>query len=309
MSHPQFSGGPRGMLIELDKNTSNLWGGGNAGYPCLGWQLPLIISFHQKTEARYAFRMGEAQLRLNGTKIADAQPLMINRILHHSDGKVNECLNLDFPVNSQQIAALERARNGGEVKLDLWIKLHYEELRPARILGAEVWELTTLAFTQLQQAIVISQSDWVAHVLSGVGYGKVHVVEFPAVSLEACAALDHSFKSLKQAEEKHRLGFYDDAVGKCRMALDKFFDYVSVDPNHPESRKIPVLKSSWETKLGKATYAWLNSTLGAIKSAGNPAHHVPDAHYDQLESQMIIAITTAVVAYVARADLHDDATT
>jgi hypothetical protein len=36
MSHPQFSGGPTGMLIELDENTSNLWGGGNAGYPSLG---------------------------------------------------------------------------------------------------------------------------------------------------------------------------------------------------------------------------------------------------------------------------------
>ncbi len=290
------------MLIELDKNTSNLWGGGNAGYPCLGWQVPLIISFHQKTGARYVFRMGEAQLRLNSTKIADAQPVIINRIFQHSDGKVNEYLNLEFPVNSQQVCALERARNGGAVKLDLWIKLHYEELRPAKPLGAEVWELTTLAFTQLQQEIVISQSDWIAHVLPGVGYGKIHVIEFPAVPLEACAALEHSFKSLKQAEEKHRLGFYDDAVGKCRVALDKFFDYVPVDPSRPEeSRRIPVLKSSWETKLGKATYTWLNGTFGALKSAGNPTHHLPDAHYDQLESQMIIAITTAVVAYAARA--------
>lgn len=301
MSLPQFSGGPSGMLIELDKNTSNLWGGGNAGYPCLSWQVPLIISFHQKTGARYVFRIGEAQLRLNSTKIADAQPVIINRIFQHSDGKVSHTLDLDFPVNAQQVVALERARNGGAVKLDLWIKLHYEELRAAKPLGAEVWELTTLAFTQLQQEIVISQSDWIAHVLPGVGYGKIHVVEFPAVSLEACAALDHSFKSLKQAEEKLRLGFYDDAVGKCRMALDKCFDQVPVDPSNPHSRRIPVLKSSWETRLGKATYTWLNSTLGAIKSAGNPAHHVPDAHYDQLESQMIIAITTAVVAYAARA--------
>lgn len=288
------------MLIELDKNTSNLWGGGNAGYPCLGWQMPLIISFHQKTGARHVFRMGEAQLRLNGTKIADAQLVIINRIFQHSDGKVSHTLDLDFPVNSQQVVALERARNGGAVKLDLWIKLHYEEQRPAKILGAEVWELNTLAFTQLQQEIVISQSDWIAHVLPGVGYGKVHVVEFPAVSLEACAALDHSFRSLRQAEEKHRLGFYDDAVGKCRVALDKFFDYMSVDPSHPESRKIPVLKSSWETKLGKATYTWLNNTLGAVKDASNQTHHSPNAHFDQLESQMIIAITTAVVAYVAR---------
>ena len=77
-------------------------------------------------------------------------------------------------------------------------------------------------------------------------------------------ALDHSFKALKQAEEKHRLGFYDDAAGKCRLAIEPFFDHEPA-ANHPESRKIPVPKKHWETKLGKATYDWLKARLARSK--------------------------------------------
>ncbi len=80
-----------------------------------------------------------------------------------------------------------------------------------------------------------------------------------------------------------------------------FFDPEAVDPTHPQSRTTPVLKKGWETKLGKATYDWLNGTFGAIKDASNRPHHSPNAHYSQFDSQMILAITTAVVAYAARA--------
>lgn len=287
------------MLIELDKNTSNIWGGGNAGYPCLTWQVPLIISFHKQGGQRFVFRSGEAQLRLNSTKIADAQPISLDRVIQHGQPKMTTYLNLEFALNLQQISALERDRQGGSVKLDFWVNLHIDELRRVQLLGADVWDLGELSVARLQEKIEISQSDWIEHVLPGIGYGKIQVVEFPAIPLESCQALNHSFQSLKQAEEKHRLGFYDDAVGKCRMALERFFDSVPVNLT-PDSRKIPVLKKSWERKLGKATYDWLNSTLGAVKDASNPTHHSPIAHYDQLESQMILAITTAVVAYVAR---------
>ena len=159
----------------------------------------------------------------------------------------------------------------------------------------------------LQQGFQIPQTHWIERVLPAVGYGKVHIVEFPAAPLDACAALDHSFKALKQAEEKHRLGFYDDAAGKCRLAIEPFFDHEPIiDPTQPESRKKPVLKKSWETKLGKATHDWLKATLGSIKEASNAPHHSPNEHYSQLDSQMILAVTTAVVAYIARTIKPED---
>ena len=42
-------------------------------------------------------------------------------------------LNLEIPLNQQQISALERERQGGSVKLDFWINLHIDEFRRVQV--------------------------------------------------------------------------------------------------------------------------------------------------------------------------------
>jgi len=154
--------------------------------------------------------------------------------------------------------------------------------------------------------VTVTRDVWTSRVLPQVGYGVVHVLEFPATPLEACASMDHAFKALKQAQELHKIGLYDEGVGKCRVALEKFFEYEDKTGGDGKTRRTPVFVKSWETKLGKSTYDWLNGSLGAIKDAANRTHHSPNIHYSQFDSQMIIAITTAVVAYAARTlDVED----
>jgi hypothetical protein len=46
--------------------------------------------------------------------------------------------------------------------------------------------------------------------------------------------------------------------------------------------------------------------LGSIKGAANPTHHSPNAFYSRFDSQMILAIITAVVAYIARANVMEE---
>jgi len=114
--------------------------------------------------------------------------------------------------------------------------------------------------------------------------------------------MDHAFKALQQAQELHKIGLYDEAVGKCRVALDKFFEHEEKTGDDNKIRRVPILAKSWEKKLGKCTYDWLNNSLAVLKEAANKSHHSPNAHYDQFDSQMIIAITTTLVAYAARND-------
>ncbi len=281
-------------------------GNGGSDYPHLFWQLELALQPPKTPQSDYAFRSVAAQLYFTtGHKIADARPISLHRVIHGYQAYAgSEYLNLEFPLDARRIEAIERQRQGGSLqfRLDMQIQVdeyggipaHAESQRPV------LWGLRAAQLMTLQETFQIPQSDWIERVLLGIGHGKVHIVEFPATPLEACAALDHSFKALKQAEEKHRFGFYDDAAGKCRLAIEPFFDHESVDANNPESRKIPVLKKHWETKLGKATHDWLKATLGSIKDAANPPHHSPNEHYSQLDSQMILAVTMAVVAYIAR---------
>src|SRR5690606_13993333 len=93
-----------------------------------------------------------------------------------------------------------------------------------------IFGLGMLHKLHLQTDILIPRDAWLKRVLPHVGYGVAHVLELPAVPLEACQSFHQAFAALKQAEEKHRMGFYDDAVGKCRLALEKFFDRIPADP-------------------------------------------------------------------------------
>jgi len=312
MSRHHFNSSMGRSLAELDLDVERLSGSGGADYPHLVWQLQLVLLPQKAPQTDYAFRSASAQLYFSaGQKIADARPISLSRVVEgHQAYLGSEYLNLEFPLDAQRIAVIERMRQGGSLPLRLDMQIHVDEIgvieahaeskRPA------LWGLRTAQVMTLQQGFQIPQTHWIERVLPNIGYGKVHILEFPATPLEACAALDHSFKALKQAEEKHRLGFYDDAAGKCRLAIEPFFDHEPVDPTHPESRKKPVLKKSWETKLGQATHDWLKTTLGAIKDASNAPHHSPNEHYSQLDSQMILAVTTAVVAYIARTIKPED---
>jgi len=221
-------------------------------------------------------------------------------------GFVDRLHYLEFPLDYVRLSALERLRAGGEAKLRLDAVLNVNKLvalneRPANQPMAEIiWGYVQPHHLHLQAELVIPRDGWISRVLPQVGYGVVHVIEFPATPLEACAFMDHAFKALRQAQEMHRIGLYDEAVAKCRIALEKFFDYEDKSGPDGKTRSVPVLARSWETKLGESTYAWLSGSLSAVKEAANRTHHSPNAHYSQLDSQMLLAITAAIVFYAAR---------
>jgi hypothetical protein len=303
-----FSSFGQYSIAEASIDESQINGYGGASAPVLAMNLNLDVS-HGALKSNEGFEILslEGKLLSNGVLLARSGPLPVHYILQHKFNTLKgQSHYLEFPLDANRLASIESKRAGGEVKFRLDLVLRVTKLqalneRPAdQPMAAIVWGFVQTTQLYLQADLVVPRDVWVSRVLPNTGYGITHILEFPAASIESCNAIDHSFKALKQAEEKHKLGFYDDAAGKCRMAIEPFFDYEPVDPSHPESRKIPVLKKHWETKLGQATYDWLKNTLGSIKDASNPPHHSPTAHYSQFDSQMILAITTAVVAYIAR---------
>jgi hypothetical protein len=310
MSRYQFQSNIN-SLVELDVDTNRVCGSGGADYPFLYWQMELLFSPRRSPHNDYALRHVDAQLHFpSAQKIADARPIVMNRIIRGPNAQpFGEWLTFEFPLDARRIEAFERYRKAGSLKLRLDIQLWVDEfavvIEPVphkRTLPSGLSEIHRFS---LQQEMQIEQSHWFK-VLAGLGYGQVHIVEFPAAPLLACAALDHSFKALNQAVDAHREGRYDDAAGKCRIALDPFFEYEERTEPDGSKRKIPILKKSWETRVGRGTYLWLAESLTAIKIATNPAHHTPHVHFDQLESQMLLAVTSALLNYAARIDTSDD---
>jgi hypothetical protein len=222
------------------------------------------------------------------------------------EGFRNQVQNLEFPLDAARIAALERLRDGGGLNLRLNAALTVKKLRalnkppPDQPLADVVWGFIYRSQLQLNTGLAIPRDVWIAQVLPNVGHGVVHVVEFPAAPVESCASLEHAFKALRLAQERHKEGLYDDAVGKCRIALEKFFDYEARTGADGKTRDFPIPKKTWETRVGEATYKWLEAMFRSIKGAANPTAHSADGHFSQFDSQMALAITTAVVAYIAR---------
>ncbi len=308
MSRETFRGSSSYTIAEIDIDPQRISGFAN-GPDTLLW---INVEFHfwrpnpgQAVDHAYRLLTGHLATQ-NGARIATLNPVNINSVLlHHHMHRRNEYCNLHFPLDPHRLDFIEKTRNGEDLNLRLLLWLEREEY--AAIQDNEgkhpaYWSLRSVEQMTLDTHITIPKSNWIDRVLSNIGYGKIHLFELPVVPVEAAQKYAHAFEALKQAQERHKLGQYDDAVGKCRVALEEFFEKKKVVKEGGEQKEISVLKSSWQKKLGSSTYDWLNGAMDALKYAGNKPHHSAHEHYDYYESLMIISITLAVVGFAARSD-------
>jgi hypothetical protein len=211
---------------------------------------------------------------------------------------------LAIPLDRVRLALLNRLRNGGDVGLRLDLELHADELvevsRTGQGLNTSVWGIKAHYCMCLPLPIVIPRSIWVEQVLPGTGFAKVHIIELPAVPIESCSGLKESFNALVQAQKLESQGLYHEAMGKCRAALDPFFEAAGQTDAKANQRKVPVLNPAWQTRLGQETYRWLNAVLGDLQASASPTPPPASRAFEQLEAQMLLNVTTSVVAYAIK---------
>lgn len=314
----QFDSPLTNIRFSLNYEPDRFYGsGGDTHRPVFSWQVDLMgACIEQKQLFKYVIRELRAVLFLKPAhqKLAECKPTIYQPFcgyIHQHDYR--ESPSLEFPINTAQIELIEKKRDGGSVQFCLELRMIVDEHKAIPIkLGDEdktCFQLISSQSLSWREDFEISQSRWIKNVLPGLGYGNIHVMEFPAISIDATVENKHAFDALKQAQVHLHRGDYNDVAAKCRIALEKYFD-----PNgtlidewgnpildkDKKPRKGPVLKSEWLTKLGRATYLWLNSMLGGIKVAANPTAHSTTPRFDRLEAQMLLAVTTSVVAYATR---------
>jgi hypothetical protein len=309
MTSQSFSTVDAGYIVAaMSLEETQVLGAGGHVHPRL--LMPIRLDFHPVASAKkdYIFR----ELRCSLSPVADAGivlqalPTSVQHVVRWHYPASHEMVTIEVALSERMLALLEKVRDGGDVSLRMQAELVGEEhgwTDPDEKAKRETrWGLRWFTRLALNTIVTVPRTVWIERVLPNVGHGVIHLIELPAVPLESCARLRDSFVALQQAQEMQKAGLYDDAVGKCRVALDKFFELVEETDGKGVTRRVPTLKRSWETDLGKSTYDWLNGALRAVKTAGNRPHHTANAHYDQFESQMVISITTALIAYVARTD-------
>jgi hypothetical protein len=216
----------------------------------------------------------------------------------------NQSVYVQIPLDRIRMALLNRLRNGGDIKLRLDLDLLVDELvevaRPQNTPGISIWGLKEHHHLSSKIHVDIPRSKWIDQILPGTEFAKAHIIELPAIPLESCAETKAAFDALQHALKLESQGFYGDAVAKCRVALEPFFERVEKVDGKGEKKKVPILKSSWQVRLGKATYDWLNSALIATKQATDEPHHLSSTSFDQLEAQMLLTVTTSLIAYAVK---------
>lgn len=291
------------IKVEAQIDGGKVQSAGGADYPRL--IVPLHVSVKGlKPEHRndiYSAQLGEIQgeLLFGGLKISDSLPRQLNRLVYEYDWDQYEYL--EFPLDARRLEWIERQRQGS---LHGSVRVSISSLVLGQARGSDDQYKPPVAFRdavayQRDVSFTVPDTQWREQVLPGLGYGKIIAIELPAIPIESFQGIDHSFKAMSQAQRFFQMGHYDEAVGKCRIALDNFFEVIEVDNSDGSKRRIPILKRSWETRLGLATYTWLNESLGAIKAVSNSPHHSPNEHFDRLGAQMLIMITTALISYAA----------
>lgn len=244
----------------------------------------------------------KAHLFIDGrnSKIADATDRPINKLLRVPGPCDLTSTVVEFPLDSYRVEKIEQLRKADlNLRLDLFLSFatfgqpfwgHQSKADPT----LRVAEMETLS-TNVQ--LTVPQSNWVNQVLPGLGYGVVHLIELPAVSPEACAALGHSYHALTRAREEFGSGDYDGAIALCRTAVDPIRNELKkLKENKPDS-----LAADWVEKVGASTIEWLNVVLGKTHGVANTPHHSPKTGYfSRLDAHMILMTTISVVAYVAR---------
>lgn len=153
-------------------------------------------------------------------------------------------------------------------------------------------------YTMAQQInIVIPQSEWIKSILPGLGCDGIKLIEIPMPVMATASGLEMPVLALEKAQQRFKLGLYDDAAAQCRIALDPFFDQeIKADG----TGKMPRLKKAWEARLGEATHKWLAESSNAVKWATNSVHHSPSARFDRFEAQMLIMVTATLLSFAAR---------
>lgn len=298
-----------GLKVEARITPSNIQGVGGVTWPRLMFQIHLNIdeerdSYWQGKVQATSFGMLTGELVIASEVIANIRPVAINMQKPGNLGYATDAYSsIEIELDARRIEWIERQRAGKSFEAKLRISIQVQLFGAIDTVPGSQFGLIATSAVFGEIPLTCPDGHWREKVLPGLGCGKVIAIELPAVGLESCKALEHSFLALEKAQKQFLLGHYDEAVGACRVALDPFFELV--DKEGEPGRRIPQLKKSWEPNLGAATYQWLDAALGAIKTAANKPHHSPNSHFDRLGAQMLITVTTSLIAYAARQQVSE----
>lgn len=204
---------------------------------------------------------------------------------------------IEIPVNHHQLSQIEEERKGdleGEM-YDLGMLILKEKNLPFAF-----EHLRSLKFT-------IPRSHWVKDILPALGYGKFKLIEVPIPEKAIPEIFKKALEELEQAQNHYNNGEYDEAVFRCRNAIQQIPDTLPRSSNEEEKPSVPTkvkerLKQYFPEKIlsNSKREALSRMIIGIWNLTSIPHHPSPPKYFNRYDAETVIGITTFLLSYVGR---------
>lgn len=215
--------------------------------------------------------------------IASAVPT--DRIETYSDDGEG-CVILNLDISGQQLEALEKIRNGGELSFSG--RLRAEMFMPSE--GKVSYGTDHIRFSP-------NQKEWIDN-LKRVGYSEIALFEIPTFVPDELPGWKIPLELLNKAREHHLEGEYKDCIATCREILE------FVSKTRGEEGQLQVVNKAYRGNQDARKAMNKGDRELAFRSAiqhfTNLAHHVKDdlttTVFTRHDSMLILSMTAAFLS-------------
>lgn len=208
-----------------------------------------------------------------------------------------------FPLSNDKVERIEKFRKQN-LPLNISIAIQIGIYQRVQTISTNKQPIDQYFITGFQTynchgAFTIEQSRWVNNILPNISNKAYTLVELPLANQVIPDNYSVSLQEFQEARKYFINGDYDKTVAHCRAALDPF-------KNKDEFLKLKeFIKSKsefeWANKVLDATDEWLDKMIKATSAFTSKPHHAPSVgHFGRTDAEIILMITTGVVAYVGK---------
>jgi HEPN domain-containing protein len=192
-------------------------------------------------------------------------------------GPITKSILFEVMLSGLQIEAIEKVRDGGNLRLTLKIIGEYTDAHN-RLPGTD-----DLHFH-------VSQSEWLS-TLSQMGYGNYLLLELP-IDLQDSGSMDVSRQAFHKAKQHLREGNYDEVVAKCRLALEELMKAIVVLSDARRLYK--------ENRQAMSKEQRIANIVDAVNHSTQLAHHLDSAGritpYSRADAIFILGSTASALS-------------
>jgi hypothetical protein len=209
---------------------------------------------------------------------------------------------VDFEIDPLRLQRIEAGRSSSmhfslEMNLQVWtaekFMFHSDRSAQARYRPMDL----DIVNVNVHQELEVAQSDWVTKILPNWSWRAHRLVELPLSSDIIPESYELASNELTRAEKFFNVGDYDEAVGKCRSALDA----IKKDVNEIRGQLSKGVEREWLETYINDGWEWIDKMYQRTHHLTSKTHHYPSAgHFDRQEAQMIYLSAVALIGYIGR---------